>query len=185
MPVLALFAASFVLFSCNRDDESLKKPGAAANAGMVPKAAGGIGYISGDGSFRLVTPAMLNDFYRSTMQLSAETQLGDPEISYQEQTEAGVAAYFVETAARNPDMTITTTLQPHGGSMYLMHDAAGTKTCTCTPKGCTNTSGCKADKFYTNCKCTPCGGDCEKSSSSTSLSMMQVFFDSYYIAAVE
>ncbi|KQT20579.1 hypothetical protein ASG31_17580 [Chryseobacterium sp. Leaf404] len=45
--------------------------------------------------------------------------------------------------------------------------APSTGTCSCKSKACATSIGCTAEMFGTNCTCTSCSGDCEKTSTAS------------------
>lgn len=172
----------FVVSACNKEtDRAIPSQTNATKEqpapGMMAKASGTIGYLDENGGFHLVTSDALKAFYRETLHLGDDVVLEDPIILHQVHPETGQHAYAVEMRGPN-NMSISTRVTPYE-TAYILNAGGGSKTCTCTPKSCTS-DGCKEDLFYTNCKCTSCGGDCEKTSSSSTSMALHVFFQTYY-----
>jgi len=175
--VVGVFAIGvFVFNSCSKDDESNinnmgRKEVPAQNA--TPKTGGGLGFIDPTGQFKLISNTALQNYYRETLELDANIQLG--EYSIQQQGQGAQALYAIRMKSTDNRLKITTPVKRMSETNYAINAMGNTGTCTCETTACATTSGCESDTFI-GCKCTPCEGDCKKTSSSMTRAFVTAFF---------
>jgi len=173
---IGMFAIGIFAFNaCNKEDEKTDT-GARKETPtqtVTPKAGGTLGYLDATGAFKTISNTALQNFYREILQLDAGVQLG--QYSIMEQGQGSQTVYTVRMNSLDNKLKIATDVKRYGTVNFIMNGTANTGTCTCTSSACASNGGCDADTFI-GCKCTPCSGDCKKTSTSSTRAFIQAFF---------
>lgn len=169
---LLLLMGALTYSSCNKEETATgTEP---VTLPMVTKAGGTVlGYLDESNAFKPIANSRLLDFYRTILHLSPDFGLGEPQIVAE-----GSVQPYVKVRSIDGTLRISTGLTPYGGGLYIMNGGGGSVTCTCTTVDCSSSSGCDSKLDGGNCTCSPCvnGGECKKSSSTTSNMAIRAFF---------
>lgn len=183
----AIALSAFFITSCNPDAEKLPVSQRTQDdriPDMMPKAAGGLGYLDASGAFRSIPEAHLKLFYKEILGLGDNTGLQDHSIQEMTDAETGGTVYVLQVLSSDQSLRINTRVDMYGGN-YLMNLAATSLTCTCETQACASTFGCSPQIWNNQCSCTPCSeGDCKKSSTASSRAFITDFFTQLAIASL-
>lgn len=179
--------ALLAVTACQREIEKRDNPAQNAahketpTSNIINKAAGGIGYLDEGNQFVPVSENALKAFFRHILHLPDDMGLQDHTLLEQYDPGQQNYVYAIKMISADQTLRIGMEVQPYAGGYIVNAGTAGT-TCTCKTVSCSSNWGCDSEVIGGACKCSPCTGDCEKTTTTTSSLSIRAFFHQYMIA---
>ena len=105
--------------------------------------------------------AALAEMWKKELDIDKKVELKEFRIIKGKYADTGQDFYQLKTISEDGGTSISNALVMENGLITL-----GKNTCKCETNSC-SWSGCDANQTSTRCTCSPCSGDCKKTSTST------------------
>lgn len=115
-------------------------------------------YIVEKGNQIQIDKPSLSTMWKSNLEIEKTVNFDDFRIIKEKYSDTGDDYYMLKTISEDGRISIANILEMNNGKMTL-----GKKTCKCETNSC-SWSGCEAKQSSSSCRCTPCQGDCKKTS---------------------
>ena len=115
-------------------------------------------YAKMNGTETQLSKKVLSDAWKSSFEINEEVEFEEFRILKGNYSDTGETYYMLKTISNDGKISISNMLVMKNGNMTL-----GEKTCKCETNSC-SWSGCDATQSGNACRCSPCSGDCKKTS---------------------
>ena len=171
---VSLFFMSMLVFtfmSCDSGNDDMVKTDSKAETNHAstlkyPDAVYGV--IDEDDDFHEITASQLMDYYFEHLEIDADLDYDDPEIIDNPSSDSEYDYVLVTTGDDGKVYITSEVVEVEDYEAGLALGMTGL-TCTCSTSDpvCSYTDGCSPEIKGGSCTCTPCGGNCSKSSTIT------------------